>query len=198
MSSSLLYKSLYPPGAVQSAYVAPTDATAGQDRLLILHDTHVTACAVNSQGLQREQTWEAPASIAHMVYLPGNYVLLLTKGGHCSLHSLPKAAGKVPQLVAHALLPTAKDDSSSQQQPFGSTISNVMLAPMGSETASLLAVAYQDSALHILRAAPTAAGGMALQIKVIPHKQVLLKCSFPGRQWLLVAMLLLGISGWGC
>lgn len=182
MGSSLLHISLQAPGSVSSAQHVPGSAALGQDRLLILHDTHITACSVNRQGLEQQQTWRASASIARLVYLPSGHLLMATESGHCTLHRVAAAADAVPQLIDHAVLQPAQDGLSNDRQPFGTLVSDTLSAHSAGGVASLLVVAHQTSVLHVVRVAPTVGGLLSLDIKAIPHKQVLVRCMFPGRQ----------------
>jgi hypothetical protein len=181
MSSSLLYRSLQPPASVSCAQYVPCFGGCGH--LLLLHDTHLSACEVNSYGLEQQTPWKAPASVLQMVYLPSNHLLLLAEGGHCSLHALPSVPGSSPALLQHAVLPATSGDALHNLQPFGCVVgSNVLSAAVGASSASLVAAAYQAGAVHLIKAAPAAAAGsMQLQAKAIACRQALLSCLLPGR-----------------
>jgi hypothetical protein len=159
----------------------------GRGHLLLLHDTQLSACGVHSYGLEQIRPWKTPASILQMVYLPSNHLLLLAEGGHCSLHALPSEPSGTPMLLQHAVLPaTSGDDALHNLQPFGCIMSsNVLSAPVGASSASLVAAAYQAGAVHLIKAAPgQGAGSMQLQAKAIPCRQALLSCTLPGMlQW---------------
>jgi hypothetical protein len=150
--------------------------------LLLLHDTHLSACEVNSYGLEQQTPWKAPASVLQMVLLPSNHLLLLAEGGHCSLHALPSAPGSAPTLLQHAVLPATSGDALHNLQPFGCIFSsNVLSAAVGASSASLVAAAYQAGTVHLIKAAPAAAdGSMQLQAKAIACRQALLSCLLPG------------------
>lgn len=181
MSSSLLYRSLQPPASVNCAQHVP--GFGGRGQVLLLHDTHLSACGVHSYGLEQGQPWKAPASILQMVHLPSNHLLLLAEGGHCSLHTLPSEPGGAPALLQHAVLgATCVDDALQNLQPFGCIItSNVLSAAVGASSASLVAAACQAGAVHLIRAVPPlGAGSMQLQVKAVPCRQALLSCTLPG------------------
>lgn len=189
MGSSLFFRTLQPPTAVRSAQVLSKENTDCQDQLLILCHTQILACSVNREGLHKEQTWQAPANVEHLICLPSRHILLLSEGGQCSLLKLSDKADNVPQLVAHAVLPASGDSSPCQLQPYSSVISNIMSASIVSGIASLLAVAYQPSMLYVIRAVAGDTGTATLQAKAVAIKQVLLKCSLPGEQQLFLTHL---------
>lgn len=183
-ASSFLYRSLQPPAAVSSAQLLQE----GDPALLLLHDTHISSCLVNSDGLEQHRSWRSPCSILQMVLLPHNQLLLLAEGGHCSLHSL-QPGGAAPTQLALTQLPAASESEPLVMQSYGCVISsNTLSAEVApGAAASLLAVSYEAGVLHLVKAAPQAAaaaaggcGSMSLTAKHIPYRQAVLSCHCPG------------------
>lgn len=187
MSSGILHRTLQAPTAVTAACSLLSTASAGL--VVLLQDTRLTLWRAGEDGLEQTAAWRAPCSILHMRLWPSQHLLLLAEDGLCYLHSI-STTQQQPVLLAHAQLQVPADMSASQVQPFGCVMStNSLSAASGTGVASLSAVAHLSGVLHVIKAAPAAAGAggsgadagaMRLEVKALPLTHALLSCHYPG------------------